>query len=172
MIESVNIFDLNTAQVVTGGYDHTFTTWITAADPTHQSQAGIITSRLAKRNIPHHIRYFLDQDDTAPMADFDGPTPQDIKYYIDIFSKLHKDTQQHRVAINCSAGISRSTALGIIAWMIAGFDPEIALDKILKVRRYAWPNTRILRLYDQITGANSYKIISTWKKAKSGELLV
>lgn len=171
MIESITIFDLDTAQAVTGGYDHTFTAWLSAADPTNKAQLGIISSRLIKRNIPHFVRYFLDQDDSAQNVEFEGPTEQDIMYYTAALSRLHKEPTKHRVAINCSAGISRSTALGIIGWMVAGFAPEIALDKILKARKYAWPNTRILRLYDKQFGTQSSNCINKWKETTLGKLV-
>ena len=168
MIKAIQVVDLNRAQSITGGYDHTFTCWISAADPVNRREMNIISSRLAVRGIPHHVRYFLDFDDTAPTADFHGPQIEDIKEIRAVFSELHKSNKEQNIAINCSAGISRSTALAIIGWQEAGFNAEVALDKVLAVRRFAWPNERILRLYDTLAGSSSAETIKAWKAHQKG----
>ena len=67
------------------------------------------------------------------------------------------------LGINCFAGVSRSTAIGIIAWFMQGKTPKEALEQILKVRYQAWPNLRILRFASDRLGQDLVQPVKIWK---------
>ena len=75
-----------------------------------------------------------------------------------------EDDKPHHLGINCFAGISRSTAVGIIALVMSGRTVEQALNEVLKVRQIAWPNIRILGFASEILGKDLKTPVANWKK--------
>jgi hypothetical protein len=59
--------------------------------------------------------------------------------------------------------VSRSTAIGIIAWVMQGKTPQEALDEIIKVRHQAWPNLRILRFASERLRMELAQPVKEWK---------
>ena len=170
MITQVKITHLEGALQMARSYDQNYTAWITTVDPEDERDCFNIKRLLGRRNVPHFHRFFRDYDDNAPDADFHGPNKEDIIAIVEFLQTLKKSEKEHFIGVNCMAGISRSGAISVIAWMIAGYQPEIALEKTLLVRRCIWPNERILRFYDEIAGTNSCEIVNKWKKEYGGKL--
>jgi len=54
--------------------------------------------------------------------------------------------------VHCLAGVSRSTAVGLIAHTLKTGDPMKSAEALRKASPYAWPNRRILALADSILG--------------------
>ncbi len=54
--------------------------------------------------------------------------------------------------VHCLAGVSRSTAVGLIAHTLKTGDPRKSAKALRKASPYAWPNRRILALADSILG--------------------
>jgi predicted protein tyrosine phosphatase len=170
MIETVKITDLDGALQLARSYSQNYTAWISLLDPEDEKDCFNIKRLLGRRDIPHFHRFFRDYDEGEIDVDIHGPSLEDVDLIINFLRTLKNQDQDHFVGINCLAGVSRSSAVGVLAWMIQGFCPEIALDKVLHVRRQAWPNTRILKFYDEIAGTNSYEVVCAWKQENKGKL--
>lgn len=167
MIETIKVTDVHIAKEISGGYHGgNHTAWISTLDPEDEHFMYNIKRKLERRGIFHFGLYFKDMDDGAPEADFEGPCKEDVEKIINFWTGLKSQDRAHHVGVNCYAGIARSTAVAMIGWMIQGYQPEVALDKVLFVRSVAWPNERILRLYDEITGSNAQEVVLKWKAEK------
>ena len=77
---------------------------------------------------------------------------------------LVEDDKPHNLGVNCFAGISRSTAVGITALVMTGRTREEALTEIVKDRPEAWPNLRILGFASDILNIDIHGHVSEWKK--------
>ena len=53
---------------------------------------------------------------------------------------------------HCHAGVSRSSAVALIAHVLQTGDPAHSVKALRKASRYAWPNRRIVALADSIMG--------------------
>jgi len=167
MIETIKVTDAHWAKELAGGYtENNFTAWISTLDPEDENFMYNIKRKLTRRGIFHFGLYFKDMDDYAPQADFEGPCRDDVEKIINFWTGLKNQDKTHHVGVNCYAGIARSTATAMIGWMIQGYQPEVALDKVLHVRPIAWPNERILRFYDEITGSDSRTVVENWKNTQ------
>ena len=165
-IETITITDVQDAKKCAGGYgDYNYTSWISMLDVEDERDMYNIHRKFTQRGIPHFYRYFRDADDTCPYAESEGPQLEDIQYIINFLTGLKNQDKNHHLGINCFAGVSRSVACGVVAWVIQGYSEEVALEKVLAVRSCGWPNERILRLFDEITGKNTRKVVSEWKKS-------
>lgn len=173
MIYNIKITDMHEASLIADGsgrVDHNYTAWVTLLGRSDQYVCERIKKDFHKKGVIHFHRYFEDIAD-GPLADSHGPSKEDVEYIIDFFETLKVSSKDHFIGINCYAGVSRSTAAGIIGYMVQGYAPEIAIEKIFNVRRMAQPNQRMLEFYDDIKGTNSQEIISDWNKATKGKLL-
>jgi len=94
----------------------------------------------------------------------EAPQKQHIRNIITFLKPFTQDGKAHCLGVNCFAGISRSTAIGIIALVMSGRTVEEALTEILKVRIEAWPNLRILGFASEILGTDIKTPIADWKK--------
>ena len=56
--------------------------------------------------------------------------------------------------IHCMAGVSRSTAVALIAHVLKTSQPRQSVTALLKAAPYAWPNRRIVALADSILDLN------------------
>jgi len=128
--------------------------------------------------IPHFVKFFRDWSDEDPEQyivdniEEQGPQLHHVQSIISFIEPLVKDTKEHHLGINCFAGISRSTATGVIAWTMNGLSPSAALNEILEVRREAWPNLRILRLADSILKTNMFETVKKWKDDNKNNIFI
>ena len=164
-IQSIKICDVQEAKKCAGGYGgNNYTAWISTLDCEDGRDMYNIHRKFTQRGIPHFYRYFRDADDTCPYAETEGPQREDVEYIINFLTGLKNQDKNHHLGINCFAGIARSSSISLVAWVLCGFCEEVALDKVLAVRGCAWPNERILRLFDEITGKNTRQVVADWKK--------
>ncbi len=100
---------------------------------------------------PMLFLFFYDIEDSHS---FDGPRALHITLIKDFVRDLPPRKENNdtvKMLIHCMAGISRSTAAGIIALVESGTasDVESARKEIVRIRSIADPNTEMLRLYNE-----------------------
>lgn len=86
----------------------------------------------------------------------DGPGTPSIKICEAILDHIAicKVTPRSRLLVHCQAGISRSTTAALGIEVSLGLDPERAWRKVHQARSCAWPNVRVLELFDCLLGRN------------------
>lgn len=83
-----------------------------------------------------------------------GQTVPQSKHISDLIDFLHSWNPDTSLLIHCMAGISRSTAVALIAHTVKTDDPSQSAIALRKAAPYAWPNRRIVSLADSILGLN------------------
>ena len=79
------------------------------------------------------------------------PQAEHISELIEFLRSCEADTN---LLIHCLAGVSRSTAVALIAHVIKTDDPSRSAMVLRKAAPYAWPNRRIVSLADSILELN------------------
>jgi len=172
MINKITIHELSEAtrfpyKENCGGYN----AWICTVDEEDRTKANRFKKHFLNANIgsKFHSQFFYDWSDEdyeefiKKNIDLMGPQKQQVQNIITFIREdLIKSPVIYNLGINCFAGISRSTAIGITAWVLAGKTPEEALKAILEVRPQAWPNLRILRFASEITGIDIIGPVKNW----------
>jgi predicted protein tyrosine phosphatase len=177
MLESVVITSLNTA--VSQPYRENLiqNLWITTVDPEDERKARKLNAHFKRIGVSHFVQYFRDWSDEDEETyiknniEEQGPREQHINNIISFLDPYVSSSTPYHLGVNCFAGISRSTAIGIIAWIMQGFTPEEALEKILAVRSVAWPNLRMLRMASVRLGKNIMTPVADWKIKENGKLV-
>jgi predicted protein tyrosine phosphatase len=85
-------------------------------------------------------------DDTGEI----GPQRRHVEQVIDFGQRI--EHEGGRLLVHCEAGISRSsaTALTVFAtWFGAGKEQE-AVDRVYAAQPYAWPNSQLVALADEL----------------------
>jgi len=168
MINNIIITDLSTA-VSASFKERKENAWISVVDETDQKKIRIMKKNFSQRQIPHFVQYFYDwsdeDDDVYIQRHIEelGPREQHVNNIISFLQTIVESDKVYNLGINCFAGVSRSTAIGIIAWVIQGKSPQEALNEIIKVRYQAWPNLRILRFASQRLVKDLMHPVKIWK---------
>lgn len=81
--------------------------------------------------------------------DMNGPTIKDIEKLVDFYQEALK-TKSPCFLIHCWAGISRSTAAGLILLMMRYKDKEKAVKELFLIKPNASPNTRMVKLAHEV----------------------
>jgi predicted protein tyrosine phosphatase len=168
MINSVIITDLSTA-VSASFKEGKENVWISAVDEADKNKIRMMKRNFSKRMISHFAQYFYDwsDEDNDPYIqknlEEQGPQEQHVNNIISFLQPIVDSNKVYNLGVNCFAGVSRSTAIGIIAWVMQGKSPQEALDEIIKVRYQAWPNLRILRFASQRLGKDLVQPVKVWK---------
>jgi len=81
--------------------------------------------------------------------DMNGPSVKDMERLIDFYNEALK-VENPCFLIHCWAGISRSTAAGLILLIMHHKDKEKAIKELFLLRPNASPNTRMVRLACEI----------------------
>jgi predicted protein tyrosine phosphatase len=168
MINSVIITDLSTA-VSTSFKEGKENVWISSVDEADKNKIRMMKRNFSKRMISHFAQYFYDwsDEDNDPYIqknlEEQGPQEQHVNNIISFLQPIVDSNKVYNLGVNCFAGVSRSTAIGIIAWVMQGKSPQEALDEIIKVRYQAWPNLRILRFASQRLGKDLVQPVKVWK---------
>ena len=112
------------------------------------------------RNVSPRMR-FLFADTNEELG---GPTADDVARLIRTAQSLGE--RRGRVVIHCQAGISRSTAAGIIfhAVLLGEGREEDAVARVMEAREFANPNRRMIRLADELLGREG-KLIDAVERA-------
>lgn len=170
MIESISIMPLSKAVDIPFKQPVEYNLWISVNDPEDTIKVTKLKGRFVKMGIPHFTQFFRDWSDEDPEAfiksriDKEGPQVQHINNIISFLEPYVAAEKKYKLGINCFAGISRSTAIGVIAWVMQGLRPMESLVKVLEARPEAWPNLRILKYASVRLGVDIHTAISGWKQ--------
>ena len=88
-------------------------------------------------------------DITQPSPGEISPQTKHIKALIEFLDSRKSEVP---LLVHCLAGVSRSTAVALIAHTLKTGDPHKSAEALRKASSYAWPNRRILALADAILG--------------------
>ena len=92
----------------------------------------------------------------CPVADIVEPKPGEIlpqaEHVRDLIQFLATWDGEAPLLTHCHAGVSRSTAVALIAHVLQTGDPAKSATALRKASPYAWPNRRIVGLADSIMG--------------------
>jgi predicted protein tyrosine phosphatase len=179
MITQVVVTDLSTAEKISQGKKETScNSWISTVDPEDQDKINQMKKGFESQKILYYFDFFYDISD-EDLKEPNNPKkwiknmPQE-KHLIPIIrfiKTLVNSEKVYQLGINCFAGISRSTALAIVALVLSGKSPSIALEYVLSIRPFAWPNLRILRLVSEMLDQPElYKYVKNWKTNQEGKL--
>ena len=177
MINSVIITDLSDA-VSASFKEGKQNVWISTVDEEDENKIRMMKGNFAKRSIPHFAQYFFDWSDEDNESyiqkniEEQGPQEQHVNNIISFLQPIVGSDKVYNLGVNCFAGVSRSTAIGIIAWVVQGKLPIEALEEILKVRYQAWPNLRMLRFASQRLNQDLVTPVKQWKEHQGGSLYV
>ena len=90
------------------------------------------------------------------LHDIVKPNPGDVlperSHISDLIAFLRTWDGEEPLLIHCLAGVSRSTAAGLIAHVLQTGDPRKSAAALRRASPYAWPNRRIVALADSILG--------------------
>lgn len=174
MINKITITDLDGVKKIAKGLtqsDHNV--WISALDSDDQKDAEELSNLFNGRGIDYHVEFFYDFDDSdcsEEKYESRAPNKKHIANFID-FLKPYVDSKDYlNIGVNCFAGISRSTALAIMAWVMSGISTREALENVLQERWMAWPNLRILRFASELLGIDMVNPVKNWKKECEGKI--
>jgi predicted protein tyrosine phosphatase len=173
MINSVTITDLSTA--VSSSFKLIEqNAWISTVDEADEKKIRMMRKNFCKKMIPYFAQYFYDwsdeDDDVYIQKNIEeqGPREQHVNNIISFLQSIVESDKVYNLGVNCFAGVSRSTAIGIIAWVMQGKSPQEALEEIIKVRPMAWPNLRILRFASERLKVDLLQPVKDWKKLNGG----
>ena len=99
-------------------------------------------------NPQRHLRVAVD-DISEPSADFIMPGHGHIEELIDY---LHDWPGDEALMTHCYAGVSRSTAVALIAHFMKEGNEHESARALREAAPHAWPNRRIISLADDILG--------------------
>lgn len=177
MIASIIITSLRKAEDKPFKPDLEQNVWISAVDPEDKNKINKLRTRLKAKGVVHFAQYFRDfsdEDDETYIKNTieeEGPREQHINNIISFLDPFVSGATPYHLGVNCFAGIARSTAIGIIAWVMQGLSPEEALKRILAVRAEAWPNLRMLRFASARLGIDILSTVSDWKTKEKNNLI-
>lgn len=169
MINSIIITDLYTAVSASFKVIEQ-NAWISTVDEADEKKIRMIRKNFCKKMIPYFVQYFCDwsdeDDDIFIINNLEkkGPKEQHVNNIISFLQPIVESDKVYNLGVNCFAGVSRSTAIGIIAWVMQGKSPQEALEEIIKVRPMAWPNLRILKFASNRLGVDLVTPVKEWKK--------
>ena len=172
MINSVTITDLGTA-VSASFKESKQNAWISTVDEADENKIRMMRKNFCRKMIPYFFQYFFDWSDEdndvyiQKHIEEQGPREQHVNSIISFIQPLVDSDKVFNLGVNCFAGVSRSTAIGIIAWVVQGKTPQEALEEIIKVRYQAWPNLRMLRFASHRLGQDLVTPVKDWKQITS-----
>jgi len=173
MISSVLITDLTTA-VSSSFKEIKQTAWVSIVDEEDRNKIRTIQKNFSKQKKSHFVQYFYDWSDEdkdiyiQKHIEEKGPREQHVNSIISFLQPIAESDKEYHLGVNCFAGVSRSTAVGIIAWVIQGKHPKEALEEIIKVRKQAWPNLRMLRFASKRLEIDLVTPVISWKSQNNG----
>jgi hypothetical protein len=179
VIHKVKITDLSDAESYSFNKNNKdYDIWISVVDEADRRKVSRMKKNFSVKGIKSFAQFFYDWSDEdnhiwAHLKE-DGPQKHHVEKIINFIRPFANDDKPHRLGVNCYAGISRSTAVGIIALVLSERTPEQALMEILKNRPEAWPNLRILRFASEILGTDVHTPVEKWKEqlTNSKELFI
>ena len=173
MIASVIVTDLSKAVDMPFKSELKQNLWLSAVDPEDKNKVDKMRLRFKRKGIASFSQYFRDwsDEDEEPYIknniNEQGPQEQHINNIISFLVSFVDSPNVYNLGINCFAGVSRSTALSIIVWVMQGKSPEEALRLTLDVRPQARPNLRMLGFASKRLGVDIFTPIKKWKSERS-----
>lgn len=168
MINKIKITNLADAESYSFGPRNDFDIWVSAVDSTDKRKINRMKENFSKKGIKSFAQFFYDWSDEDNQAWSylapEGPQKQHVQNIIAFLTPFVDDDIVHNLGINCFAGISRSTAIAIIALVMSGKTIGEALTHVLNIRPEAWPNLRILGFASEILGQDIKTTVAKWKK--------
>lgn len=154
MINSVTVHDLYQAiEINIGNKQTNHNAWISTTDVQDKNKIDEMIKRNQCRKIPHLALYFMDiaeEDKDFDSFIKDAPQKNHVEKIIDFINKLVNSEKQYNLGVNCFAGVSRSSAIALIARFMQGDTPAEAWNAIELVRPMMWPNLRIIKFASDI----------------------
>lgn len=169
MINKIKITNLADAESYSYNMNNRdYDVWVSVVGQEDKKQVNRMRKNFQQKNVKFFAQFFADWSDEDGIQwghlIQEAPQKQHIQNIITFLKPFTEDNKPHNLGVNCFAGISRSTAIGITALVMAGRTPEQALTEILKVRIEAWPNLRILGFASDILGIDIHGHVVQWKK--------
>jgi len=169
MINKIKITNLADAESYSYNMnDRDCDVWVSVVGSEDKKQINRMRKNFQQKNVNFFAQFFADWSDEDGLQwghlRQEAPQKQHIQNIITFLKPFVEDKKPHSLGVNCFAGISRSTAIGITALVMAGRTTEQALNEILKVRAIAWPNLRILGFATDILGVDMHSYIAQWKR--------
>ena len=81
-----------------------------------------------------------------------GEVRPEVSHIEEVIRFLRTWDGEAPLLIHCHAGVSRSTAVALIAHVLQTGDPRRSATALREASTYAWPNRRIVALADSILG--------------------
>lgn len=179
MINKIKITNLADAESYSYNKNNKdYDVWISVVGDEDRKQINRMRKNFQEKNVKFFHQFFADWSDEDGIQwghlIQDAPQKHHIQNIITFLKPLTEDDKPHNLGVNCFAGISRSTAVGIIALVMSGRSIPDALTELLKVRLVAWPNLRILKFASDILNKDIHGHVVEWKKncLHSDELFV
>jgi predicted protein tyrosine phosphatase len=168
MINKIKITCLSKAEKYSFSNDNDYNVWISVVGQQDRKEISRMSRNFAGKNVKFFHQFFADWSDEDGIQwkhlEHEAPQKRHIQNIITFLRDFVQDEKAHTLGVNCFAGISRSTAIGIIALVMSGRVVEQALTEILRVRPEAWPNLRILGFGSEILGIDIKTYVAEWKK--------
>ena len=170
MINKIKITNLAEAESYSFNKNNTeYDVWVSVVGQEDRKQINRMRKNFAEKNVKFFHQFFADWSDEDGLQwkhlEHEAPQKRHVQNIITFLKPFTEDDKPHHLGINCFAGISRSTAVGIIALVMSGRTVEQALNEVLKVRQIAWPNIRILGFASEILGKDLKTPVANWKKS-------
>jgi len=168
MINKIKITNLADAESYSFNKNNKeYNIWISTVGQEDRKQINRMRKNFQEKNVKFFHQFFADwsDEDGAEWGHLiqDAPQLQHVQNIISFLKPFAEDDKPHSLGINCFAGISRSTAIGITALVMANRTIEEALTEILKARVEAWPNLRILKFASEILNIDVHTHVKKWK---------
>ena len=169
MIAKVKITNLSEAESYSFNKNNRdYDLWVSVISAEERKKINRMEKNFREKNVRFFRQFFEDwSDEDGPQwghLEANAPKPHHIQSIITFLKPYAENTEPHRLGVNCFAGISRSTAVGIIALVMSGRSIQDALIEILKDRPEAWPNLRILDIASKILAVDLKTHVADWKK--------
>jgi predicted protein tyrosine phosphatase len=173
MINKIKITNLADAESYSFNKNNKdYDVWVSVVGEEDRKQINRMRKNFQERGVKFFHQFFADWSDEDGIEwghlMQDAPQLRHVQNIITFLKPFAEDKQPHNLGVNCFAGISRSTAIGITALVMAGRTPDQALTELLKVRVEAWPNLRILGFASDILNIDIHGHVLNWKKRVLG----
>lgn len=168
MINKIKITNLHDAESYSFSKNNNdFDIWISVVGEEDRKQINRMRKNFQEKNVKYFHQFFADWSDEDGIEwghlISQAPEKRHIQNIITFLKPYTEDEKAHTLGINCFAGISRSTAVGMIALVMSGRTVEEALTELLKTRPEAWPNIRILGFASEILEKDIKTHVLNWK---------
>jgi predicted protein tyrosine phosphatase len=169
MISQLRITNLSEAEKISYNQNNLDqNVWISVVGQEDRRQIARIRKNFQTKNVKFFHQFFADWSDEDGIAwghlKQDSPERYHVQNIITFLKPFTASEQPFKLGVNCFAGISRSTAVGLIALIMSGRTSEHALAELLKTRPEAWPNLRILGFASEILGSDIKDYVQAWKQ--------